>query len=149
MAKLSKITGYLVDPNEHYRSAEDWFGRAIAGSELYCPVPITMLESDSFEWNDDLDINYIGCSAADCEAYLKHDVPWISVADRLPPIDMGDPATGLVTEMVIARKGSERYTGYFVVYSYEPDTSYVFFGFDNSNFEVGSFDVDEWRPMPC
>ena len=56
MARMYKMTAYLVDPNE-----------------VFCPMPIEH-ESVSFEWRDDLPINYIGCTKLDCESFFleKH-----------------------------------------------------------------------------
>jgi hypothetical protein len=70
MAKIYKISAYLVDPNDYYEDVEAWFERVIDRSELFCPVPIKS-ESVEFEWDDDLPITYIGCKEEECEQYFK------------------------------------------------------------------------------
>lgn len=70
MSKIYKMTAYLVDPNEHYKDVEDWFFRAIDGTEMYCPRPIEW-EGIEFEWDDNLPINFIGCTKEDCEKYFE------------------------------------------------------------------------------
>ena len=70
MSKIYKITAYLVDPNEYYKDAEEWFERVIDNTEVYCPVPIKQ-DMAEFKWNDNLAINFIGCTEEDCEEYFK------------------------------------------------------------------------------
>ena len=70
MARMYKMTAYLVDPNEVYENAEAWFEKAIAWSEIFCPMPIEH-ESVSFEWQDDLPINYLGCTKLVCESFFS------------------------------------------------------------------------------
>lgn len=40
MAKIYKITAYIVDPNGRYEDAEECYKDLIDGSEVYTPVPI-------------------------------------------------------------------------------------------------------------
>lgn len=71
MAKIYKITAYIVDPNDRYYDGEEWFEDAINGnSYVFCPVPIEQ-QSVELEWDDNLAINYIGCKKEDCEEYFK------------------------------------------------------------------------------
>ena len=70
MAKIYKFLFYLVDPNEYYGDVEDLFRQMINKTEVFCPVPIQCQEC-SFEWDDELPINYIGCKAEDCEKYFE------------------------------------------------------------------------------
>lgn len=70
MAKIFKITAYIVDPNDHYKDGEDWFSKMINGTDCYCPVPIEH-QDVNFEWNYNLPINLIGCKKEDCEKYFK------------------------------------------------------------------------------
>lgn len=70
MAKIYKITAYIVDPNDRYNDGEEWFVDIINGDGyVFCPVPIEH-KSVEFEWDDDLAINYIGCKKEDCEEYF-------------------------------------------------------------------------------
>lgn len=69
MARMYKMAAYLVDPNETYKNAEEWFEEVISKSNIFCPTPINH-EAVSFEWDDELPINYIGCKESDCEAFF-------------------------------------------------------------------------------
>ena len=70
MAKIYKLTVYLVDPNDYYEDVDEWFEMVIDGSEVFCPVPIEH-KTVEFEWDDNLPINYIGCKKEDCEKYFN------------------------------------------------------------------------------
>lgn len=70
MARIYKITAYIVDPNEVYENGEDCFAALIDRSKVYCPVPVKHEEAQ-FEWNENLPINWIGCEDSDCEAYFN------------------------------------------------------------------------------
>lgn len=70
MAKIYKITAYIVDPNEVYENGESCFEDMINNTDVFCPVPIRQQMAE-FEWDDDLDINYIGCKEEDCEKYFR------------------------------------------------------------------------------
>lgn len=69
MAKIYKIIAYIVDPNDRYEDAEECYKELIDGSEVYTPVPIKHQMAE-FDWNDNLMINYIGCTEDDCEKYF-------------------------------------------------------------------------------
>ena len=70
MARIYKITAYIVDPTGVYDNGEDCFKDMIDNTDVFCPVPIKH-QTVEFEWDDNLDINYIGCREEDCEKYFK------------------------------------------------------------------------------
>ena len=71
MAKIYKIAAYIVDPNDRYEDGEEWFVDAVDHNGfVFCPVPIEH-KCVEFEWDDNLDINYIGCKKEDCEKYFE------------------------------------------------------------------------------
>lgn len=72
MAKIYKMSCYLVDPNDCYENPEEWFTIVIERSDLYCPIPIKY-EVAQFDWDDNLDINCVGCSEGDCEKYFEEE----------------------------------------------------------------------------
>lgn len=71
MAKIYKITAYIVDPNGCFDNGEDWFKDVMNyDRNVFCPTPIEH-QAVEFEWDDNLPINYIGCKKEDCEEYFK------------------------------------------------------------------------------
>ena len=70
MAKIYKITAYIVDPNDRYDDGEEWFEDVMNNDGyVFCPVLIEH-QTVEFEWDDNLAINYIGCTKEDCEKYF-------------------------------------------------------------------------------
>lgn len=70
MAKIYKISAYIVDPNDKYKNGEECFADLIDNTEVYTPVPIKH-KSKSFNWKDTLNINAVGCKIEDCEKYFE------------------------------------------------------------------------------
>ena len=70
MAKLFKITTYIVDPNGEFNKY------ILADTLEYGPYDIQLRhininETDLGEWDDDIDVNYIDCPKAEFEKYFK------------------------------------------------------------------------------
>lgn len=74
MAKIFKISGYLVDPDDLYRLSviED-----IIRYALYDMVHhhIHVEESDIGKWDDESPLNYDNCDLAEREKYFKRKIP--------------------------------------------------------------------------
>ena len=73
MAKLFKVSMYLVDPNDFWKEAsllKNYFeNRTSHGFVEHVHIE----ESDLGEWRDDHPLNYIDCPEAVYETYLKED----------------------------------------------------------------------------
>lgn len=71
MAKIFKITAYIVDPVDEY---DDY---SIEDNIIYCTQNDMSLRHlrvksvDIGEWDDDVDVNYIDCPIAEFEKYFK------------------------------------------------------------------------------
>ena len=69
MAKIFKISGYMVDPNGDLE-AEDL---RVSLEEDYDAIAhhIQIEEVDLPEWDDDNPLNRLDCPVAECEKYFK------------------------------------------------------------------------------
>lgn len=70
MAKIYKVMFYFVDIEEQYRSGEELEGeieRSLDTSISHYNVH----ESKSFEWDDDILINYSNCPVSEYEKYFE------------------------------------------------------------------------------
>lgn len=69
MAKIFKIEGYFIDPNEGYRKED----LEIALNQDYDVIShhIKVEERDIGEWEDDNPLNYHNCPESECEKYFK------------------------------------------------------------------------------
>lgn len=69
MAKIFKIRGYYIDPNDCYTKEE----LETALSEDYDIIShhIRIEQRDIGEWDDDSPLNQHNCSMWDCEKYFK------------------------------------------------------------------------------
>lgn len=74
MAKIFKISGYLVDTDDLYRSSviEDVIRYA-----LYDMVHqhIHVEEADIGKWDDESPLNYDNCDLAECDKYFRRKIP--------------------------------------------------------------------------
>lgn len=73
MAKIFKISGYLVDPIGDY--PVDYLKRDIETSYDMIGQHIHVEESDIGKWDDESPLNYDNCDLAECEKYFKRKVP--------------------------------------------------------------------------
>lgn len=76
MAKLYKIEGYLCDVNGDLKDAEDFrsYLDMLINRGYYtvdAPIDFKITESKEFEWNDNIDLNYYGCTEEDCKKYFE------------------------------------------------------------------------------
>lgn len=74
MAKIFKVSGYLVDTDvdfEAYQIAE-WFEYNEFG---LIPQHIHVEQSDIGKWDSENPLNYDNCDLAECEKYFKNEVP--------------------------------------------------------------------------
>lgn len=74
MAKIFKIRGYLVDPDDLYRLSEIEAGISYALDGMV-HQHIHVEESDMGKWDDESPLNYDNCDLAECEKYFKRKVP--------------------------------------------------------------------------
>ena len=75
MAKLFKLTAYLVDPNDTFDESnlEDYL---IWRLQKYLDIDhIHLSSADIGEWNDDHPINNYNCPEAEYEKYFKENRP--------------------------------------------------------------------------
>ena len=68
MAKIFKISGYLVDPNGDY-DAKDFVVGINEGFDAF-GHHVKVEEVDIGEWDDDHPLNKIGCTVEECEKYF-------------------------------------------------------------------------------
>ena len=72
MPKLFKVTAYIVDYNDEFRTEED-----MAANLSYCTQRdlhldhIQVKSADIGEWYDEHPLNYINCPKAEYEKYFK------------------------------------------------------------------------------
>lgn len=74
MAKIFKISGYLVDPDDLYRLSEIEAGISYALDGMV-HQHIRVEESDIGKWDDESPLNYDNCDLAECEKYFKRKDP--------------------------------------------------------------------------
>lgn len=74
MAKIFKIRGYLVDPDDLYRLSEIEAGISYALDGMV-HQHIHIEESDMGKWDDESPLNYDNCDLAECEKYFKRKIP--------------------------------------------------------------------------
>lgn len=74
MAKIFKISGYLVDPDDLYRLSEIEAGISYALDGMV-HQHIHVEEADIGEWDDESPLNYDNCDLAECEKYFKRKIP--------------------------------------------------------------------------
>ena len=69
MAKIFKIQGYFIDPNEDYTTEQ----LEVMLEEDYDVIAhhIKVEEQDIGEWEDDNPLNYGNCPECECEKYFK------------------------------------------------------------------------------
>lgn len=70
MAKIFKISGYFVDPDDLYRLSEIEAGINYAFDGMI-HQHIHVEESDVEKWDDKNKLNYDDCEFAECEKYFK------------------------------------------------------------------------------
>ena len=73
MAKIFKISGYLVDPVGDYQA--DYLRRDISASYDMISQHIHVEEADIGEWDDESPLDYDNCDLAECEKYFKKKTP--------------------------------------------------------------------------
>lgn len=74
MAKIFKISGYLVDADDLYRLSEIEAGISYVLDGMV-HQHIHVEESDIGKWDDESPLNYDNCDLAECEKYFKRKVP--------------------------------------------------------------------------
>lgn len=73
MAKIFKVSGYLVDPDGDYD--QDSVNTALYEVGDMFSQHIHVEEADIGKWDDESPLNYNNCDLADCEKYFKRKVP--------------------------------------------------------------------------
>lgn len=73
MAKIFKISGYLVDPIGDYQV--DYLKQDIETSYDMIGQHVHVEEADIGKWDDESPLNYDNCDLAECEKYFKRKVP--------------------------------------------------------------------------
>lgn len=74
MAKIFKISGYLMDPDDLYRLGEIKAGISYVLDGMV-HQHIHVEESDIGKWDDESPLNYDNCDLAECEKYFKRKIP--------------------------------------------------------------------------
>lgn len=74
MAKIFKVSGYIVDVNGD-SNADEVIAEVSSGFDGMINQHIHVEESDIGEWDDESPLNYDNCDLADCEKYFKRKVP--------------------------------------------------------------------------
>lgn len=73
MAKIFKISGYLVDPVGDYQA--EYLRRDISAGYDMIGQHVHVEEADIGEWDDESPLNYDNCDLAECEKYFKRKIP--------------------------------------------------------------------------
>ena len=72
MAKLFKLTAYVVDYNDEFRDASDLEDCIVYDTQRHITLEHTNIQSaDLGEWDDDHPLNYIDCPKTEFEKYFK------------------------------------------------------------------------------
>ena len=74
MAKIFKVSGYIVDVNGD-SNVDEVIAEVSAGFDGMINQHIHVEEADIGKWNDESPLNYDNCDLADCEKYFKRKVP--------------------------------------------------------------------------
>lgn len=74
MAKIFKVSGYIVDVNGG-SNVDEVIAEVSSGFDGMINQHIHVEESDIGEWDDESPLNYDNCDLADCEKYFKRKVP--------------------------------------------------------------------------
>lgn len=74
MAKIFKVSGYIVDVNGDY-NVDEVIAEVRAGFDGMINQNIHVEEADIGKWNSESPLNYDNCDLADCEKYFKRKVP--------------------------------------------------------------------------
>ena len=74
MAKIFKVSGYIVDVNGD-SNVDEVIAEVSSGLDGMINQHIHAEESDIGEWDDESPLNYDNCDLADCEKYFKRKVP--------------------------------------------------------------------------
>ena len=74
MAKIFKVSGYLVDVDGDFDVSEV-IAEISFGLDEMINQHIHVEEADIGKWNDESPLNYDNCDLADCEKYFKRKVP--------------------------------------------------------------------------
>jgi hypothetical protein len=72
MAKVFKAELYVVDINGDYVSFDEIqydLERFLSNDSIVFTFGVK--ESEEFEWDDDIDLNYNNCSQENCDRYLE------------------------------------------------------------------------------
>ena len=125
MAKIFKISGYLVDPKGE--NTRRWLRHAliVAGNNVNLfGQHIHVEERDIPDWNDDLPINQRNCDLAHCEKYFKDDDGWPVDSDRPLPFagQKYRHFKGKIIEVVAISQDTEMPGQFIVVYKDKDST---------------------------
>lgn len=74
MAKIFKVSGYIVDVNGD-SNVDEVIAEVSSGFDGMINQHIHVEEADIGEWDDESPLNYDNCDLADCEKYFKRKVP--------------------------------------------------------------------------
>ena len=74
MAKIFKVSGYIVDVNGD-SNVDEVIAEVSSGFDGMINQHIHVEEADIGKWNDESPLNYDNCDLADCEKYFKRKVP--------------------------------------------------------------------------
>lgn len=114
MAKIHKISGYLVDPNDEY--GNDVLRNCLEYSFDSMFQQLHIETADIGEWNDDNPLNYPNCDLADCEKYFPKE-PTKSMQERqVKGGEIYRHFKGQLVMVIVVAQDTENVGSYSVVY---------------------------------
>ena len=119
MARVHKISGYLVDPNGEYTRDD-----IEVAMERVLDAPFQQLHIDTAdigEWEDDNPLNYSNCDLAECEKWFAKE-PTKGMHER--PVEVGaiyNHFKGHRVKVLAVAKDTEYTNAYSVIYEHLGD----------------------------
>lgn len=127
IAKIFKVSGYLVDPNGQYTAdnVKDSIDINVCDTGMF-PQHLHVEEKNVGKWKDELPINKQNCDLYECEKYFKGVDGWPVDTDRKILLCVGDKYRhfkGKVVQILMISQDTEM-PGQFVVV-YKDEDGYV------------------------
>ena len=114
MAKIHKISGYLVDPNGEYNEDSLTTYLEFDFDQMFQHLHIAT--SDIGEWDDDNPLNYFNCDLAECEKYFPKE-PTKGMQERqVKGGELYRHFKGQLVRVIAVAQDTENVGSYSVVY---------------------------------
>lgn len=115
MAKILKLSGYIVDPDEFYNK-----GRIQENIDGTIFQHFHVEEADIPNWNDEHPLNYDNCDLAECEKYFPHKYPNNkTVCDQVIPGKTYRHFKGKIVKVLHVVQDTEAPGQFYVIYRCE------------------------------